>query len=136
MQRPLAVLIRSPKWLATIGLPCVVGCLLLPYLSILCVIVGPPLIWFLCRFSGPDKEIGQWLRARANVEEIDELIASSPEKFRERCGWNEIRANLKPGDEIWHYESPQETWDKLRGRAGICVRRDGKVIEAIQTRMN
>lgn len=33
------------------------------------------------------------------------------------------------GDELWWYESPQETWDMLCGRAGWALVRDGKVVD-------
>ena len=43
---------------------------------------------------------------------------------------------MRPGDELWEFESPGHTWVDLAGRAGLCIVREGRIIDAITTRMN
>jgi hypothetical protein len=43
---------------------------------------------------------------------------------------------MEPGDELWAFSSPPETWQHLCGRAGIALVRNGEVIEAMTTMMN
>ena len=43
---------------------------------------------------------------------------------------------MQPGDELWHYRSPRETWSFMMGRGGIALVRNGRVIADVTTRMN
>ncbi|HYF66409.1 MAG TPA: hypothetical protein VD886_26510 [Herpetosiphonaceae bacterium] len=38
----------------------------------------------------------------------------------------ELKPHLRPGDEIWCWETPKWTWDALMGRGGYVIVRDGK----------
>ncbi len=41
---------------------------------------------------------------------------------------HKVTDQAQTGDELWWFCSPQETWDKLCGRAGWALVRAGKVI--------
>jgi hypothetical protein len=43
---------------------------------------------------------------------------------------------MKPGDELWTFCSPAESWQNLAGRRGIVLLRDGMAIAEIVTLMN
>lgn len=40
----------------------------------------------------------------------------------------DLLRDMRPGDELWWYCSPDETWQHLCGRAGWAVVRDGRVV--------
>ena len=48
----------------------------------------------------------------------------------------ELLEALELGQELWYFESPQETWDALCGRAGYATVEGGKVIDAHITTLN
>jgi len=50
--------------------------------------------------------------------------------------WEELKAQMQPGDELWEYCTDRESWQQLMGSAGIELVRDGNVIASIVTRMN
>lgn len=50
--------------------------------------------------------------------------------------WEALKAEMKPGDEIWTFASPAATWQDLAGRAGIVLVRSGRPIRAIVTMLN
>jgi len=50
--------------------------------------------------------------------------------------WEALKAQIQPGDELWEYESPAESWQRLAGRAGIVLLRRGVPVAEILTRMN
>jgi hypothetical protein len=43
---------------------------------------------------------------------------------------------MLPGDEVWEFSSPPELWQKLMGRAGIALVRNGRSIAHFVTDMN
>jgi hypothetical protein len=43
---------------------------------------------------------------------------------------------MQPGDELWTFSSPAESWKYLAGRAGVALVRDGKPIKVVITLMN
>ena len=45
-------------------------------------------------------------------------------------------AAIKPGDELWTFMSPPDSWKNLAGRAGIALVRDGKPVSILVTFMN
>jgi hypothetical protein len=90
----------------------------------------------------------EWLQERITVAEAearhsykhDERAKRYPE-LKNPFGllnpqWEALKGKMCPGDEIWTFSSPTETWRKLIGRGGIALVRDGKVISTIITRMN
>jgi hypothetical protein len=64
----------------------------------------------------------EWLKERAHVA----IESEHDDTF----GW------LKPGDEIWRYCSPPESWKLLAGRSGSALVRKGKVIRSHLVLMN
>lgn len=50
--------------------------------------------------------------------------------------WVQFRDKVQPGDEIWRFSSPIESWEHLAGRGGIALVRAGKVIATITTMMS
>ena len=46
--------------------------------------------------------------------------ASKPFGFQ-HGEWEAQKAELKPGDELWTFTSPPESWKRLMGRAGIAL---------------
>jgi len=61
--------------------------------------------------------------------------AAKPFGFQNRR-WEELKALVLPGDEIWTFSSPAESWERLAGRAGVALVRDGVPIRVIFTMMN
>jgi hypothetical protein len=89
-----------------------------------------------------------WLQKKISVAEAeaaypgvkDDRVVRSPEAakpfgFRHRQ-WEELKAALIPGDEIWTFASPPESWTDLAGRAGVALVRNGVPIKVVTTAMN
>ena len=75
-----------------------------------------------------------WLDAVVSVEAV-EADLGVPESGV--CAeWDKMKAEMQPGDLLMHFASPVESWERLAGRAGIALVRDGKVIDAIVTMMS
>jgi len=47
--------------------------------------------------------------------------------------WKPFVADLQPGDEVWRFRSPPETWSSFCGCAGYVVLRCGKIIRSLTT---
>ncbi len=92
-----------------------------------------------------------WLIRRVTVEEaeaaslaeIDWLRAqgisvSKPRvPFRAQSAeWQALKDVMRDGDELWQFSSPEKTWERLMGRGGFVVLRDGEVIGKIVTIFN
>lgn len=50
--------------------------------------------------------------------------------------WEALKAQMRPGDELWEFCSDPASWDSLMGRAGYELRRDGIVVATIVSRLN
>jgi hypothetical protein len=50
--------------------------------------------------------------------------------------WEDFKAAMAPGDELWTFSSPAESWADLAGRAGIALVRKDIPIRTIVTKMN
>jgi hypothetical protein len=50
--------------------------------------------------------------------------------------WEELKAAMLPGDELWTFSSPPKSWEDLAGRAGIALVRKGIPVRTIVTVMN
>lgn len=50
--------------------------------------------------------------------------------------WNDIKSKMLEGDEVWKFSSPPETWTNMCGRGGVCIVRNGHVVDGIITIMN
>ncbi len=77
------------------------------------------------------------------VEELEKLhmypddgrVPHVPFGFNHQA-WLRFKSQIKPGDKIFAFESSQESWEHLAGRAGYELVRDEEVIASIITRMN
>lgn len=61
--------------------------------------------------------------------------AAKPFGFR-HAQWEELKAAMIPGDEIWTFASSPESWSDLAGRAGVALVRGGVPIKVLTTAMN
>lgn len=89
-----------------------------------------------------------WLGRRISVDQAeagnpgidDERVARFPEAalpFGFQHGrWLAFKANLRPGDELWTFASPPDSWQHLAGRAGIAIMRGGRVVRTFVTIVN
>lgn len=85
-----------------------------------------------------------WLLKQMTVAEAeslnlvhDERLGPQPIPFGfSNESWQSLLAKMRPGDEVWQFSSPVESWEDLSGRMGYAVVRDGEVIEHIVTLMN
>ena len=89
-----------------------------------------------------------WLRKKITVAEAeadnpgisDERASRYPETARPfgflNHEWETLKAAMKFDDELWSFISPADSWQRLAGRVGVALLRDGKVIEVIVTEMN
>jgi hypothetical protein len=50
--------------------------------------------------------------------------------------WERIKIRMVPGDELWTFSSPLESWSNLSGRMGITLVRNGHAIGHALTMMN
>jgi len=50
--------------------------------------------------------------------------------------WEQFKSQMRPGDELWEFSSPPETWRMYMGRAGIVLVRKGKIIASLVTARN
>jgi hypothetical protein len=50
--------------------------------------------------------------------------------------WVDLKAAMRPGDELWTFASSLESWQALAGCAGIALVRDGKIVATMITMVN
>jgi hypothetical protein len=97
----------------------------------------------------PDRSLypTEWLTKRITIEEAERRnLPSKEDRERsfelrkpfgyENARWESLKARMLPGDELWIFESPVESWQNLAGRAGIALMRDGRMIGALVTLEN
>lgn len=48
----------------------------------------------------------------------------------------EFRGRMIPGDELYHYESDLEEWNRGMGSEGYAILRDGELLDTLVVRMN
>jgi hypothetical protein len=85
-----------------------------------------------------------WLKKKTTIEKAeqdhlvtDRRLGPKPVPFGFiNAQWEKFKAGIRIGDELWEFESPSESWADLAGRAGLCIVREGRIIDAITTRMN
>lgn len=86
----------------------------------------------------------EWLKNKITFQEaeakhliIDERLGAEPIAFGFiNNQWEELKSIYQEGDELWEFYSPGKAWDKLMGRAGYCLIRDGEIIADIVTEMS
>ena len=50
--------------------------------------------------------------------------------------WNPFIAGYSPGDELWRFRSPDDTWFSLAGVAGYAIIRGATIVKTLTTQMN
>jgi hypothetical protein len=70
-----------------------------------------------------------WLKRRLTVTEAEQMV-------RDDILASELLAEMRPGDELWEYDSPKEDWDRYMGSSGFVLVRDGIVVSSQVYRMN
>ena len=70
------------------------------------------------------------------VRQISDLEAEGGEGLRGWNRWDDLKAAIKPGDQLWVYCSPPRTWEVLMGSRGIVLLRNGHEIYRVVTVMN
>ena len=90
----------------------------------------------------------EWLQEKLSVADAeaahpginDDRVARFPDAAKafgfQHREWEEFKAAMLPGDELWAFASPAELWEDLAGRAGFALVRDGVPIKIIVTVMN
>ena len=86
----------------------------------------------------------EWCTKKLTIEEAeqrnlveDSRLGDRPVPFGFMYGsWVALKKKLREGDELWEFRSPQEDWDNLGGREGVCIVRDGEIADLIVTRMS
>jgi hypothetical protein len=86
-----------------------------------------------------------WFTEKLTIEEaetkhmvqlnLDSKTVSVPFGYQNK-EWAHFKLLVKPGDEIWEYDSPGDYWSSLCGRAGIALVRGDEIIFDIVTMMN
>lgn len=67
-----------------------------------------------------------------NWNDLDDSQNSS--RFINRL--REFKSNMQEGDKIYYFCSSSFTWERLCGRSGYALYRDGKQIDSITTMIN
>lgn len=88
--------------------------------------------------------VKKWLERKTTIAECeinnlveDERLGPSPLPFGfQHQEWVDFKRQIQKGDELWEFCSPLESWVHLCGQAGICIVRNGKIIESFVTVMN
>ena len=75
-------------------------------------------------------QAGNWPPKQWLAEKLD------PEEAANSTNIDKLKLLMVPGDELWSYSSPPETWNHMMGRRGIALQRDGRTIAEILTLMN
>ncbi len=58
-------------------------------------------------------------------EDYEEMISSD--------NWKKFLSQLEAQDELWFYRFPKSYWEKLKGRQGYVILRNGKIIDYVTT---
>ena len=70
--------------------------------------------------------------ARSKFRDNNEILKTDSALFDfENYDWEHLKSDMKVGDELWTYSSPEKTWENLCGRGGVCIVRDGKIIKSV-----
>lgn len=86
----------------------------------------------------------EWLKQEVTVEEAEEKnmvqnedLGPFPIPFGYMNDqWLEFKNKIQDGDQIWEFSSSTEEWMNLVGRAGLCIVREGRIVESIVTAMS
>ncbi|HEY1067940.1 MAG TPA: hypothetical protein VGE52_17585 [Pirellulales bacterium] len=72
----------------------------------------------------------------ANMHQLDDL-GPEPVAFGYcNADWKRLLAQMQPGDELREFCSSEESWNRLAGRSGVALLRNGRQIAALVTMLN
>lgn len=85
-----------------------------------------------------------WLTERVSIEEVEAAhavrharLGPDPVAFGfQHEQWERMKRDLQPGDELWEFCSPPDTWQNLCGRKGIAIVRDGTIVAHLTTALS
>jgi len=79
-----------------------------------------------------------WLTKSTTIEEVenDHLDDNGVPFGHSHKKWLELKGKMREGDEIWYFNSPDSTWANLCGRAGLCIVRNGQIVDSLVLMMN
>ena len=89
-----------------------------------------------------------WLQEKVTVAQAeaahpgitDDRIARFPDAGKpfgfQHQKWEDFKAAILPGDELWTFSSPADSWQHLAGRAGIALVRNGVPAQTFVAVMN
>lgn len=85
-----------------------------------------------------------WLIRKITVEEAEQKnlvtnprLSTEPVPFGyQNDTWLRVKSRMEEGAELWEFESPGDSWERLSGRAGICLVHDGWILDAVVTKMD
>ncbi|HLV81572.1 MAG TPA: hypothetical protein VKT32_14895 [Chthonomonadaceae bacterium] len=75
-----------------------------------------------------------WLYQQVSLEEI-EKSADLPVPA-DSAAWTAFLAQMRPGDQLWYFISPPDTWRHLAGRLGYVILRAGQQVAQMIIMMN
>lgn len=90
----------------------------------------------------------EWLKRQMNLAEFEALgtgfdpfSSGAPAALTLGGGrvareLEDLKVLMLPGDELWSFASPPQTWQQLAGRAGIALIRNGMAVGHVVTKMN
>ena len=79
-----------------------------------------------------------WLSSLDLSNDNKNTLLDRSKQFKEWVAskWEPFIAEVMPGDEVWRFQSPPETWANMAGRAGYSIVRDGTIIRSLVTLLN
>jgi hypothetical protein len=78
-----------------------------------------------------------WLYERITVEQAEAEHMSGGVPFGGlNAKWQELKAAMRTGDELWSFCSPPESWRAHAGRSGVALVRDRRIVGDLVTMMN
>jgi hypothetical protein len=76
----------------------------------------------------------QWLSTRVTVAEAENANSVRDRPFGEQYGhWERLKGGMAPGDELWEFVSPPDSWAHRCGRQGYAVVRRGEIVASLLT---
>jgi hypothetical protein len=90
------------------------------------------------------EEVRQWLKDRLSVSDAEVQLVEMDRDWGSEgveSGWlsyfNEhIKSQMLPGDELWLYDSGDESWENLSGEDGLALVRNGQVVALLMFSMS
>ena len=89
-----------------------------------------------------------WLDRQVTIDEAEAMYTTPPDQRspkspedvlpfgRINWQWEALKSVMQPGDELWTYASPVESWRALAGVSGLVVVRAGAPVAAMITIRN